>query len=157
MSENTITSYELSPRSLYGEMKKAPGCDLLRAIMVCVGKTKIKCYNDKKDSPAGLLNLLKVILDDSMAVSDKIRILETEYSIESTHRIREELDRMCNLSDTIEQRGIEKGIERGEAVKLYELVNRYMKKNNCTVEETCDVMGVLPEEYRMAEELVREE
>ena len=157
MSENTITSYELSPRSLYGEMKKAPGCDLLRAVMVCVGKTKIKCYNDKKDSPAGLLNLLKVILDDSMAVSDKIRILETEYSIESTHRIREELDRMCNLSDTIEQRGIEKGIERGEAVKLYELVNRYMKKNNCTVEEACDVMGVLPEEYRMAEELVREE
>ena len=157
MSENTITSYELSPRSLYGEMKKAPGCDLLRAVMVCVGKTKIKCYNDKKDSPAGLLNLLKVILDDSMAVSDKIRILETEYSIESTHRIREELDRMCNLSDTIEQRGIEKGIERGEAVKLYELVNRYMKKNNCTVEEACDVMGVLPEEYRMSEELVREE
>lgn len=48
MSENTITSYELSPRSLYGEMKKAPGCDLLRAVMVCVGKTKIKCYNDKK-------------------------------------------------------------------------------------------------------------
>ena len=51
----------------------------------------------KKTARQDFSNLLKVILDDSMAVSDKIRILETEYSIESTHRIREELDRMCNF------------------------------------------------------------
>lgn len=65
---------------------------------------------------------------------------------------------MCNLSDAIEQRGIElgmqHGIQRGETVKLCELVDGFVKKNAVTVEKACDMMGVSVSEYNDAKKLL---
>lgn len=157
-SENTITSYEIQPRSIYGDVKNFQGCDLLRAVMVCLGNNVEGCYNEEKDGGAILLNLLSTIVNDKIQVSEKLRILKEEYSIETTKGIREEMADMCNLSDAIEQRGIElgmqHGIQRGEAVKLCELVDGYVKRNAVTVEKACDMMGVSVSEYNDAKKLL---
>ena len=158
--QHTITSYEIQPRNLYGAVRKLQGCDLLRAVMVCLGKNTVEGYNEEKDSAVVLLNLLNVIVNDRISVGEKLRILEEEYSIETTKRIREEMTDMCNLSDAIEQRGIElgiqQGVQQGEAAKLCELVDGFVKRNAVTVEKACDVIGVSVSEYHDAKKLMDE-
>lgn len=163
-SDNTITSYEIQPRNLYGAVRKLQGCDLLRAVMVCLGKNTVESYNEEKDSAVVLLNLLNVIVNDRISVGEKLKILEEEYSIETTKRIREEMTDMCNLSDAIEQRGIvlgiqrgmQQGVQQGEAAKLCELVDGFVKRNAVTVEKACEVIGVSVNEYHDAKKLMDE-
>ena len=128
--------------------------------MVCLGKNTVEGYNEEKDSAVVLLNLLNVIVNDRISVGEKLRILEEEYSIETTKRIREEMTDMCNLSDAIEQRGIElgiqQGVQQGEAAKLCELVDGFVKRNAVTVEKACDVIGVSVSEYHDAKKLMDE-
>lgn len=56
-----------------------------------------------------------------MTVKEKTDILQREYDI-PTQEVEEVLDTMCNLSDRIEENGIEKGIEKGRLLQLLELV-----------------------------------
>ena len=44
---------------------------------------------------------------------EKGQILENDFSIKMTQSIESEVSLMCNLSKGIEERGIEKGIEKG--------------------------------------------
>ncbi len=48
------------------------------------------------------------MLSDTISVKEKTDILQQEYDI-PTQEVEEVLDRMCNLSDRIEENGIEKG------------------------------------------------
>ena len=70
---------------------------------------------------------------------------------------------MCNLSDTIEERGInkgierglEQGIERGEAKQLIDNIMSLQRKLNLSVEEACKLLDVSMEQYRTALELTK--
>lgn len=57
------------------------------------------------------------MLSDTMTVKEKTDILQREYDI-PTQEVEEVLDTMCNLSDRIE----ENGIEKGRLLQLLELV-----------------------------------
>lgn len=47
--------------------------------------------NEEKDGGAILLNVLSTIVNDKIQVSEKLRTLKEEYSIETTKGIREEM------------------------------------------------------------------
>ena len=47
-ASNTITSYEVQPRNIYGEYEFNGGYDLQRAVIICLGRKQIECYNKKK-------------------------------------------------------------------------------------------------------------
>lgn len=144
---NTITRYSISPCALEGNViEDSKDYDMMSVVMVCLGSQKDWDGND-------LIKFLGVLFHSELSAKEKKGILEKDFNIPMTENVESEVNEMCNLSQGVAQAAK----ERGEAAKLYELVNRYMKKNSCTVEEACDMMGVLPEEYRMAEELVREE
>ena len=66
----------------------------------------------KKGDP--LTRMLGVLLAPGIRAKEKIQQLETEFAIPmETETIGEELNQMCNLSDYVEELGIQKGLERG--------------------------------------------
>lgn len=116
-SQNSITSYEIAPHNLYGNLPDKHRYDLMRAVVVCLGNGQIG--NGTMDDGSSLLSLLNVTFDGTLSADAKENILEEQYSIPKSKKMKEELTTMCNLSYAIEEKGIEKGraegIEKGRA------------------------------------------
>ena len=101
---NTITGYSLTEKQYVGMVKeKEEYYDLMNAIMICLGKNDEEAENE-------LLRLLDVLLSSDKKAKEKKEILENEFQIPMTERMETEVKYMCNLSDGVEQRGIEKGV-----------------------------------------------
>lgn len=70
--------------------------------------------------------LLNTLLSFSLTPEEKEHILEKEYGISMEMKIRKELEAMCNLSEAIEERGVERGmrqgLERGSFIAFSSLV-----------------------------------
>ena len=64
---------------------------------------------------------MKVLFSDIMNVEEK-RAQLREYGVTLDSQRTEEVDAMCNLSDLIEERGIEKGIEQGKRQMIMVLI-----------------------------------
>ena len=60
-----------------------------------------------------LLELLKILFIKNLVIEDKMEQLQKTYGILMEKEIDKEVMDMCNFSDFIEQRGIEKGLEQG--------------------------------------------
>lgn len=105
---NTITDYHLVPEKLTGNYAEEAKYDLLSVVMVCMGKDVI--YETRPP----LLGLLSVILSNQITVEEKKKRLELTYGIPMTEKLEKEMNFMCNLSDLIEERGIEKGTVNAE-------------------------------------------
>jgi len=103
--ENSITQYSLTETNLVGERKEMEkNYDLLTVIMICLGK---------KETKHDLLRLLNTLLSADIDGETKKRRLQMEFHIPMTQQLESEVETMCNLSDYVEQRGVEKGIQQG--------------------------------------------
>lgn len=70
--------------------------------------------NEKvKENQRGLHRLLNVLLSPTLAFEEKKKIFTGEFGIEMEREMGKETERMCNLSEAIEERGIEKGMAVG--------------------------------------------
>lgn len=58
-----------------------------------------------------LEHLVHYISHERLVVDEKKHILQDEFSISMTRELSREVLRMCNLSDGVERKGIEKGIK----------------------------------------------
>ena len=81
--------------------------DLMTAVMVCLGAEDDQNYE-------GLLKLLDVLFSTEANLKEKQEILEQEFSIGMTQAMESEVSLMCNLSQGIEEKGIQKGIQEGK-------------------------------------------
>ena len=61
------------------------------------------------ESGAACTAFLNTLLSFSLMPEEKEHILKEEYGISMEMKIREELEAMCNLSEAIEERGVERG------------------------------------------------
>lgn len=105
--EDTITAYSIREINLVGDAKEAVAdYDLMSAVMVCLGTHN---SNDHK----GLLELLEVLLSSSRSAAEKKSILENSFSIAMTREMEGEVTEMCNLSDVLEERALERGKAEG--------------------------------------------
>lgn len=102
-AENTITKYEIEQKRILGSYNGKARYDLLSAVMVCLGKNGIE------NGEPSLHGLLSILLSNTLRPEEKERILDREYRIPVTERMKEEMNLMCNLSDLVEERAIEKG------------------------------------------------
>ncbi len=104
---NTIREYRIQPRDIYGKYTGRERYDLLSVVMVRLPKDE--------DATMGnpLHKLLTTLLSSRTAPKKKEKILEGTYGIPMSYELKEAAERMCNLSDLVEERGIEKGLERG--------------------------------------------
>ena len=94
--------------------------DLLTAVMVYPKKEGIRKAQDipnaveqEDENKQRLLELLKILFIKNLVIEDKKEQLQKTYGILMEKEIDQEVMDMCNFSDFIEQRGIEKGLEQG--------------------------------------------
>ncbi len=103
---NTITEYSFTEKNHVGSVKEEKEYyDLMTAVMICLGSSDETAEND-------LLRLLDVLLNSDKKAMEKKEILEQDFDIPMTENMEGEMEQMCNLSDGVEQRGIEKGIRQ---------------------------------------------
>lgn len=104
-AENTITEYSMSQNNIVGDFPHDKGrYDLMSVVMVCLPKT----IGDADDNTR-LHRLLGALLSSEMTRQEKKDIIATEYGIPMTESMERRVNTMCNLSEVIEECGIEKG------------------------------------------------
>ena len=137
--KNTITEYSLTEKHHVGKVKeKEELYDLINAIMICLGKNEEAAENE-------LLYLLDVLLSSEKRAKEKKEILENRFQIPMTEKFETEVEYMCNLSDGVEQKGIQKGIEIGieQGIEQEHLraVKKKLEKNKST-EQIADELEI---------------
>lgn len=101
---NTITRYQITEENIVGSVRENPEYyDLLSAIMVCLRGPKDKNYD----------GVLDILFTDRYPISQKRDILKNKFNITMTEYMESEASAVCNWSDGIEERGIEKGRKEG--------------------------------------------
>ena len=134
--KNTITGYAITEKNFVGQVKEArKDYDLLSALMLCLG-------DPEEDEDQGILRLLSVLLSTEIKAGQKKEILEKEYHIEMNRKFEEEVWQMCNLSEGVEQKGIQKGIQRG----IFKSLTNLMDTMNWTAQEAMDALKIEEEE-----------
>ena len=117
-ARHTITSYRISEHPLYGVLPEKKRYDLLELVLVCLGTPNAENKGNE------LHGLLDTLFSQDLSPLEKENILYNDYHIETTVEMEGGLREMCNLSDLIEERGIEKGIKQGiEKGKLTTLIS----------------------------------
>lgn len=139
--ENTITRYHIREENLVGNVReKEENYDLMSVIMVCLGGPESGNYE-------GVVKLLDILLSETVAYTEKQRILEEEFDIPMTEELESEVSTMCNLSDGVEARGIEIGLARGIEINTLQSIQSLMETVGWTAEQAMDALKI-PEEDR---------
>ena len=126
--ENTITNYQMTERNLVGDNHEDAGdYDLLSLVLICLGSEHGRNYD-------GVLKLLGVLFTSDATPAEKKQILQNEFHIPMTQTMDREVSLMCNLSQGLEARGIEKGI-------LTSLQN-LMASMNLTLDEAMNALRI---------------
>lgn len=136
---NTITRYNLHEENIVGSVsEKREIYDMLSVVMVCLGGS----YRETR----GALRMLALTMTDELATQEKRKQLSDEFGLQMTKHIESEVSIMCNVSEGIYRRGIEKGIEQGLAQGLAEgqnrIIQRMLNKGAFSYDEIADIAGV---------------
>lgn len=73
-----------------------------------------------------------------------------------TEGMERRVNLMCNLSEAIEERGLERGLAKGTAERLVKSVEANMRIYGIDLETACRGNDISVEEYRKAKELLKE-
>lgn len=143
--QNSITRYHLIEENLVGNVQEpVKNYDLLSVVMVCLGGADGENYD-------GLLKMLDVLLSSETGFTEKQRVLQDEFDIPMTETLETEVQAMCNLSQTVEEKGRIKGHAEGRAEGRTEgimtAIRNLMANTGWTLEKAMDTLG-LPETDR---------
>ena len=138
--ENTITQYRMCEENIIGnDHEPVEHYDLLTLVMIHLkaqsgnqhghapvgtgqnadenrtsGSSETEAADgNEHGSDASLLRLLNTLLASDTSPAEKKRILEDEFDIPMTQSMDREVSLMCNLSQSIEDRGIQQGFQQG--------------------------------------------
>lgn len=137
---NTITQYSIQEKHIIGEaVEQIRNYDLMSAVMICLGDEDDKNYG-------GLLKFLEVLLSEEKSPETKKEILETEFEVPMTQTLESEVRYMCNLSQGVAERAMEKGVAQGvvqgENRATLVAIQNLMKNANLTADKAMDMLGV---------------
>ena len=91
-----------------------------------------------------LISKLSTLLSDKIKADEKKQKLEKEYGIKMSKELESEVSSMCNLSEAIEERGIEQGIERG---RMYTICD-FIQSGMITPEAGAEKLGISVEQLK---------
>lgn len=102
---NSIWRYSLRGDQLSGRPGSgARQSDLINIVMINLGQ---------EEEGNGLLWFLEVLFSDEKGAEEKREILEQEYGIEMSRETEGRVEYMCNLSQGVLEKGIERDIAQG--------------------------------------------
>ena len=106
--------------------------------------------NEKADSEDEFIGMMNTLLSLEKTYEEKRSRLEEEYHIGMTSEMGKEWSLMCNLSDLVEERGIQKGIQRGVAEGIEkgkrDMVSGLLRLGTVNEEDIRKVAGITREE-----------
>lgn len=108
MKENSLNHVHLVDDRLIGDYQCKGNIDLLNIVMIGLS-TEIPEHEERYE----LHRLLGTLFSKRLDVSEKLDIIEKEYSIPVNEEFREEVNVMCNLGEGIEEEAMERGLEKG--------------------------------------------
>ena len=138
--KNSINIYSVKEKNVVGKVKeKEADYDLLTAVMICLdsGKEEKEGNHQEGTEESEILRLLEVLFSTERELKEKEKILENEYGITMTYEEKEEVEKMCNLSEYV----WEKGLTYGELQNLVRMVLKKMRKD-----VSCEITAELFEE-----------
>ena len=105
--KNSVVRYSIREENLIGNVReKVSDYDLMTVVILYLG--------DEASEPEGdILRLLNALLGTESSAEQKKAFLRERFAIPMTKYFEQEVSEMCNLSDGVEQKGIQKGIEKG--------------------------------------------
>lgn len=150
--KNSINIYSIKEKNVVGKVKeKETDYDLLTAVMICLdsGKEEKEGNHQEGIEESEILRLLEVLFSTERELKEKEKILENEYGITMTYEEKEEVEKMCNLSEYVWEKGLREGREEGLRTginygELQNLVRMVLKKMRKDV--SCEITAELFEE-----------
>lgn len=139
---NAIVAYSPEPTYLAGNRELNMAYDLATVVLVCIGNEK---FADKRTP---LQRLLATLFSSTMTAEEKKNTLKKEFGITTNNARKEMLNHMCNFSEGILEKGIEKGIRQGYLMAVKSFIS-----NGGTVDDACKMMPeITPEEREELQE-----
>ena len=151
----SITKYAIGERNRAGCVREQKEhYDLMTVIQICLGEG-----SEKESAGAGgkLPRLLELLLVSDRPAEEKKAILQEEYQIPMTQSIEGEVEKMCNLSQGIENRGIRKGRKEGRREEREELLKNLMKTTGWSLKQSMEALKISSEEEERFKKLLEEE
>ncbi|MCM1327792.1 MAG: hypothetical protein NC249_14420, partial [Lachnoclostridium sp.] len=122
----------LTDDKLIGSYPWKGGLDLLNIVLIGIANELPAHSNEyEHDDKYELHRLLSTLFSMELTASEKLGIIENEYSIPLDDKIREDVSEMCNLSQGIREKG---GTEREEKIILN------MHKKGYTSEQIAEIV-----------------
>ena len=149
--ENSINRYRFTEEQLVGKTKEEfAHYDLLTVIMVYLGKPCGKEYNE-------LLSMLDILFSTEIQSETKKQMLQDDFNVAMTRKVESEVSLMCNFSEGVYQRGVEKGIEKGIIKNMLASIKNIMKNMNSTADEAMNLLSIPESEKPKYLELLKQE
>ena len=93
------------------------------------------------------MKLLEVLFSSKRGAEEKKQILQQDYNIPMTKKLEGEVAEMCNLSEGIEQRGIQKGRLEGQLETRQEAIQNLMRNLKFSIEQAMTALGIPETEW----------
>lgn len=113
--------------------------DKLEVVQICL-------QEDSYEHEDELIGLLNTIFSTKKSFAEIENSMEKKYNIPMNNNFGEEVQYMCNLSQGIEQKGIEKGIQKGIQEGIKQMVLNALQSNS--VENVAKLLMLPVEEVR---------
>jgi len=147
-TEDSIEEIGLDRKTVFGNRKNPYHIDLMKGIIVNIRSGKNHSTGEPvKKSQNRLIAMFEELISEKDA-AEKKRILADEYGMVMTDELERRIQIMCNWSESIEERGFKKGIEKERIDSIERMI-----KANITREQIIS-MGYTEIEYEKAQSTV---
>ena len=129
---NSITKYRIAEEQVVGNVsEKESNYDLLTIIMLRLGAA-----NEAGGRP--ILRLLDILLSAEIKPNEKKTLLEKNFDIPMSAKMRKEANIMCNLGEGIRERAYEKAVQ---STRIDDVLN-LMKSFKISAEEAINALRI---------------
>lgn len=136
---NAIAKYSIQKKDLLpGIPDKPEAYDKISVVLITL--------NEKTKIDDELLRMLNLLFSEEIDYQKKKRELEESYRLNVSSQLGEEMYLMCNLSDLVEERGVQRGIERGMQQGIEQMVRNLLKFGDMSDEKILKVAEISKEQ-----------
>lgn len=128
VDEHSMSHIHLTRDDVIGSHNWKGDINLLNIVLVGLAEDL-----PEKTEKYELHRLLGVLLSSKLNVDEKLDIIGNEFRIPLESDIRKDVSEMCNLSQGIEERGVEKGLAEA-AIRMY--------KKGYSIEQISDILAM---------------
>ena len=112
--------------------------------MLASQQTNDERSESRADTPQLAAGSFIVLLSTETDSQDKCQILEEDFHIRMTLALESEVSLMCNLSKGVEEKGIQKGIDKGITAMILTLKELQIS-SDVILKQICEKFGLTEE------------